>query len=317
MDQSNSPQVPHESNSANAGNGNLPNPKLLRWAHSTCSSDQLDSALLDDNVTAIEADIVMGHEEKELKEVTPSSQPIMAHPPLLTSDLTFEEFIRRSLSFGKELLEDSKDSSDSFQSDFGPVKKHKHLKLDFKDAETIHPSFNTLKKAFAVNETFDKTIFLNADILKGPGRRCAPLSIDAHDFLKASLQFLDSMSAANRKRFAMSLGWRTDCRSFHGYTRQDVDEMIELVETFDLLEKTAGVVLAVNARVLAKDPTSFDSILKRYPTMQLLVWTGTGEPPISETQISSIKEYFHCIGFEDQLGFDCQVSISKNYFHLE
>lgn len=69
-----------------------------------------------------------------------------------------------------------------------------------------------------------------------------------------------------------------------------------------------GVVLAVNARVLAKDSAPFDSILKEHPAIQLLVWTATGEPPISGDQISGIKEHFHSIGCEDQLGFDCQVS---------
>ncbi|MGK3742546.1 MAG: hypothetical protein ACI8RD_008907, partial [Bacillariaceae sp.] len=70
----------------------------------------------------------------------------------------------------------------------------------------------------------------------------------------------------------------------------------------------------VNARVLAKDPKPFDSILKEYPKIQLLIWTGTGEPDISRSQISSISNHFQSIGCEDQIGFDCQVS-RVIYFH--
>jgi hypothetical protein len=209
-------------------NSDLPNPKLLRWAHSTCSKDQLDMALLDHNITAIEADIVMGHEENENKEVSSISQPVMAHPPLLVSDLTFEEFITTFRSF-----QDSKDS------------RHKHLKLDFKDVETIEPVLNTLKKVVfsrssSSNITSDKTIFLNADILKGPGGRTRPLAIEANDFVEKCVAFTDLMSEDNRKRIAMSLGWRTDCRSFRGYTKNDVKEMKEIIDKYNLLERTAG-----------------------------------------------------------------------------
>ncbi len=76
---------------------------------------------------------------------------------------------------------------------------------------------------------------------------------------------------------------------------------------FLLVVELKGVVLALNARVLAKDPKPFDSILKDIPQLQLLVWTGTGEPPISERKIDGIKDHFGKIGLLDQVGFDCQV----------
>ncbi len=71
--------------------------------------------------------------------------------------------------------------------------------------------------------------------------------------------------------------------------------------------KNKGVVLAINARVLYKNLKPFDSILKEYPQVQLLIWTGTGEPPISESKIDGIKSYFETNGYIDQIGFDCQV----------
>ena len=68
-----------------------------------------------------------------------------------------------------------------------------------------------------------------------------------------------------------------------------------------------GIVLAVNARVLEKNPHPFDSILVKYSQMQLLVWTGTGEPPISQSKISKIQRHFEANGCIEQIGFDCKV----------
>ncbi len=68
-----------------------------------------------------------------------------------------------------------------------------------------------------------------------------------------------------------------------------------------------GVVLAANARVLARNPSPFDSILKEIPELNLLIWTGTGEPPISPGKIELIKKHFEDRGCIHQVGFDCQV----------
>ena len=59
-----------------------------------------------------------------------------------------------------------------------------------------------------------------------------------------------------------------------------------------------GVVLAVNARVLVKNLKPFDTIFHDLPHVQLLVWTGTGEPPISFNKISTIRRYFEESGHD-------------------
>ena len=75
-----------------------------------------------------------------------------------------------------------------------------------------------------------------------------------------------------------------------------------------------GVVLAVNARVLAKNCSSMETILNKIPGTQLLVWTGTGEPPISQRKIDYIKHYFDRNGLGDRVGFDCKVRGHHRYF---
>lgn len=78
----------------------------------------------------IEADILIG---------TSSPNPIMAHPPYTTSDLTFSEFL-------KELKSTSKG-----------------LKLDFKDINALEPCLNELEtqKDNVSNHLFQNILFLN------------------------------------------------------------------------------------------------------------------------------------------------------------
>ena len=59
--------------------------------------------------------------------------------------------------------------------------------------------------------------------------------------------------------------------------------------------------------MLGKDPSAFDAILKDFPQIQLLVWTGKGEPPISLRLKLSIEKHFKSLGCLGKVGFDCQV----------
>ena len=54
----------------------------VSWSHATNSHHDLDEALTSD-VMMIEADVSIG----------PDGQPIMAHPPATTSDLTLQNFL--------------------------------------------------------------------------------------------------------------------------------------------------------------------------------------------------------------------------------
>lgn len=268
----------------------LPDPKQ-KWAHSTCSREELLAALDDHDITAIEADIVMG---RLLLDDSGVVQPIMAHPPNFTSDLTFDCFMELATKKKRDGI------------------PHKHLKLDFKQLETLEPALNSLHTVMSRQDNaFDKTIFLNADILHGPGKRSSPLHIDADTFIETCLRFTRKHGSTNDLvKYSLSLGWSVDCRSFTGYTSSDVDHMMEVIERNGVLTHFSGIVLAVNARILAKNPAPFHPIMRDYPQIQLLAWTATGEPPISSSLLSYIMEYYRKMGCSDQIGFDCQVASS-------
>ncbi|KAI2503886.1 DUF2181-containing protein [Fragilaria crotonensis] len=113
-----------------------------RWAHGTSSIAQMHTAIEDESITAIEADIVMGSETGNNDSVL---TPILAHPPDRESDLSFRHFLNTSVRNGQI---------------------QKHLKLDFKEIEAVQPSFEIMKTM--VFERNEKFVFLNADILPDP-----------------------------------------------------------------------------------------------------------------------------------------------------
>lgn len=264
----------------------LPN-ATQKWAHSTVTKSKLQNALEDPDVTSIEADLLMGNVYKDSNsEKGLPLVPIMAHPPDKVSDLSMEKFIDLSLL----------------------PKKH-HIKLDFKEFETVSKTIQYINQA-TKGTSFsddDPTVFLNADILPGPGKRNDPLTIEADEFIETCLQNIESKNN-NGVKYAFSLGWATDPRAYSGYTNEDVDKMKEVIEHYKLLSRSKGVVLAVNARNLYKRLDVFDDFLKDNSSIQVLAWTATGEPPISNYQVDKIHTHFKELGIEKQLGFDCQTS---------
>lgn len=57
----------------------------------------------------------------------------------------------------------------------------------------------------------------------------------------------------------------------------------------------------------------FVKILSSIPSSQLLVWTATGEPPISPHCKQNTQLYFQQADFGDRVGFDCSMASSS--FH--
>ena len=81
------------------------------WSHAVNSQQKLSTALADETMV-LEADIIYVDTEPE---------PIMAHPPLQHSDITFSQWLNLSLTSGKA------------------------LKLDFKTSNAIEPCLRLLR----------------------------------------------------------------------------------------------------------------------------------------------------------------------------
>ena len=284
----------------------LPEPSSLVWSHATNSKAKLDAALSDPTITAIEADVMMGRYcmDDDSNIDLSSTVAIMSHPPHTHSDLSAEQFLTLILQ-------------DNRQQASGGRNRRRHVKLDFKEMEAVGPVLRSIAAHHSGNIIQNETtIFLNADILEGPGVRGPDaLSVHPEEFLTTCLEHIDDMASSNkecsgqiRRLFAFSLGYKVNYASKEPYTKEDADAMAEIVTHYKLESKCGGVVLALNARTLAVDPAIFDGLFSRFKKLQILAWTGAGEVPIPQSSIDEIKTHYEKTGRAKRVGFDCDVA---------
>jgi len=165
------------------------------WAHATNSSSKLREALVDPNVTAIEADLLMGRDESvhdggQQQNNSSSRQqegntivPILSHPPERASDLSAENFLRQVI---REHPSASAGGTTS--------RRHyleKHIKLDFKDMDAVEPTLKLLFQEMNVSVA-ERTVFLNADIVPGPGK--SEVSVPADHFIETCMEMMSDES---------------------------------------------------------------------------------------------------------------------------
>jgi len=245
-----------------------------KWAHSCCSVALLETALSNNAITAIEVDIVMG----TLSGSGGEELPIAAHPPVHTSDLSVEALLKRCLQDRK-----------------------RHIKLDFKEMKALQaclPMVAKMKEAFAATR---QAIFVNADVLPGPGRRNKAVAMPAKDVLAAVKQFCPGIN--------LSLGWTTRVASGEVYSKEECQAMADLCKQEEFTAG-CGIVFPVAARAAVNAEDELAALLKCVPGSQLLIWTSVGEPPIAKDVFFSLFGTFALLGVGDRIGFDCQTTDS-------
>ncbi|XP_053181174.1 protein FAM151B [Scomber japonicus] len=198
----------------------------VRWAHAVNSRSSLKEALTGPT-HMLEADIIMrGHDPKE---------PIMAHPPETDSDITLKEWLEG-------------------------VKVHnKGIKLDFKSLEAVPPSVALLQEVLAEHSC---PVWINADVLPGPGGQATPLEPQA--FLAA----VGNLPCDT----VLSLGWTTGWTAGTdnpGYSWSMVHEMEEICRTLKY-----PVTFPVRAALLNQSHSQLTWLLQQSDRYTLTVWTG-------------------------------------------
>jgi len=114
----------------------------------------------------------------------------------------------------------------------------------------------------------------------------------------------------------LSLGWKTHVARYYNtqgsYSADDVNSMIELINEYDLVSRSGLIVFAVNFRIMREEESreSLRTALAKVANSQLLLWTGTGEPPVREADVMELKADFKNRGFGDRIGFDVQIASS-------
>lgn len=212
-----------------------------KWKHSCCTHDALNDALADESITAIESDIVLSEK---------TGEPVMAHPPSTHSDLSFEQFMHRCIT----------------------AQAIKHLKLDFKEQRVVRTCLELAQSYSDALETRGQCVWLNADILPGPGA-CSS-AFDADKFVRDCTQFMPGG--------VLSLGWRVDLGVGCAYDDEHIAEMMGLLRRHSLVE--SKIVLAANLRLATLGGDALKRLLDD-TNCEILLWTGTGEPAVYPEQV--------------------------------
>eukprot|EP00930_Biecheleria_cincta_P077156 TRINITY_DN6442_c0_g1_i1.p1 TRINITY_DN6442_c0_g1~~TRINITY_DN6442_c0_g1_i1.p1 ORF type:complete len:294 (-),score=46.81 TRINITY_DN6442_c0_g1_i1:36-917(-) len=253
----------------------MPSPWQV-WAHSCVTSAKLNSALADSSITAIEVDVIMGH----LIGSSSRMLPIMAHPPSRSSDLSFEDFLDRVIDDGR-----------------------RHIKFDFKDLQALQLCLPLLAAAKDKLYANGQAVWLNADVLPGPGLRTWQCALPAKPFLEAVCMHCPGVH--------LSLGWKVNPVGYESYTEADCEAMAivckEYMEQAPGASHGSGIVFAVAARLAGRDASALERLLKEVPGSQLLLWTGAWEPPIPLSQPKNLQDLFRSRGLPDRCGYDCRV----------
>ncbi|NWW03793.1 F151B protein, partial [Oreocharis arfaki] len=181
--------------------------------------------------------------------------PILAHPPDTDSDITLQEWLAEMVSTDKG------------------------IKLDFKSLGAVAPSLQLLGQ---LGQPLDRPVWLNGDILPGPGGSHAPL--DARAFLAAVTSSCPDAT--------LSLGWTTGChqgqapRLSPGYAWAVVQEMSRLCQPL-----SQPVTFAVRAALVPGSVAQLRWLLQQSPRYSLTVWTGK-EDMYSVEDLLFIRENF-------------------------
>ncbi|XP_076855115.1 protein FAM151B [Brachyhypopomus gauderio] len=216
----------------------------ITWYHAANSKDKINEAIKGP-AQMIEADVLLrGHDPQE---------PIMAHPPLTDSDITLQEWL-------------------------GAVENsNKGIKLDFKSLPAVEPSMALLEEARA---RLKGPVWLNADVLPGPGGKATPL--DAQAFLQAV--------ALGAQEDVLSLGWTT------GWS-QDSDNPgygWEMVQQMEAVCRPLGrpVTFPVRAALLSKSFPQFQWLLQQSDRYTLTIWTGQNDV-LDVEDLLPYRQHFH------------------------
>ncbi|NXH28000.1 F151B protein, partial [Myiagra hebetior] len=175
--------------------------------------------------------------------------PILAHPPDTDSDITLQEWLAEM------------------------VNTNKGIKLDFKSLGAVGPSLELLGQ---LGQPLERPLWLNGDVLPGPGGSCPAL--DAHAFLGAITSSCPDAT--------VSLGWTTGCHRGQGYAWPMVQEMSQLCRPL-----TQPVTFAVRAALVPSSIPQLQWLMQQSHRYSLTVWTGK-EDMYSVEDLLFIRENF-------------------------
>eukprot|EP00928_Gymnodinium_smaydae_P020671 TRINITY_DN1799_c0_g1_i2.p1 TRINITY_DN1799_c0_g1~~TRINITY_DN1799_c0_g1_i2.p1 ORF type:complete len:448 (-),score=42.97 TRINITY_DN1799_c0_g1_i2:184-1527(-) len=199
-------------------------------------------------------------------------------------------------------------------------KSLKGVKLDFKDISCVEPTIRYLKEKNVI-ERLNGHLWLNADVLVGPGAMMTPL--DAQKFVQ--------LCAENLPDAVLSLGWgSTILSTTRLYTQDMIQQMIELcmcpIVKHSLLlspsskgedrhhdkddvciclaAKCRHITFAVAADYALASADNLRKLLDCVPNASLTIYSGVGSSGVS---LTSVKAFIKAFG-KSRCFMDLQVA---------
>lgn len=230
----------------------------------------------------IEADIVLG---TLTNNATAPTQPIMGHPPNITSDISLEQFLRQILDFNKNT-----------------TGMKKGVKLDFKSTVVFNGSQHLLQELWPL---MDYPVWINADILSGPVNNTETLPVDANVVLQSAKKFPNAV---------LSIGWTTRWgKNFKEgkYEELHIDEMTSVIRNNSVVN---DITFPIRAGIAANSKLELQNLyldLNRTNNVTMTVWSSQGD----HVDVKKLKDLILTFGvdkvyldvpkeLEDQLGLD-------------
>lgn len=257
----------------------------LTWAHAVNSRDLLAKSLNDSGIMMLEADVVLGTTPE-----SPNQVPVMGHPPMNTSDLSLQEFLR-------SVVTHNTDNNAT----------RKGVKLDFKSIGVYEKAIDSLKQNFAGVPDFP--VWLNADILPGPVNS-TNTPVDAARFLakaKAEYPYL-MLSLGWTTRWGKALGNETVPTAFAKYNEQTVKSM---TDALDAAQITQPITYAVRAAFVANSLDELKMLLNETHQASgkatLTVWSSDETDIVN---VAQLKNNILAIG-KDRVFLDVGEELAK------
>ncbi|XP_012871410.1 PREDICTED: protein FAM151B isoform X2 [Dipodomys ordii] len=216
------------------------------WYHAANHKAQMYEALRS-CAHMIEADVLLPGDESE------HGQPIMAHPPEISSDNTLQEWLAEVM------------------------KSNKGIKLDFKSLAAVEPSMMLLEK---VKRYLKCPVWINADILPGPNG--SSKVVDAKPFIDTVTSFFPDVT--------FSLGWTTGWhpeKVNEGYSWTMVKEMEYICSGL-----SQPVTFPVRAALVRQSCSQLLWLLTKSNRYSLTIWTGKTDNYPTE-DLLYIREHFN------------------------
>ena len=213
----------------------------------------------------IEADVNLGFDlDGSISEMV----PIMAHPPNIISDLSLERFLLTTI----QALEDNPGL-------------RKGIKLDFKRTDILKDSLQIVQNLL---DRIDCPLWINADIINGPGIFPLTTKVDPNVFLTAVKEYVPEAT--------FSPGFTTSALANPpNYEKYQMDEMIEKLQVYQILGykitfPIRGLFAAASYDVIKYllDATSTSTV-----NTTLTVW---GTDPITDEELEALKGFIQTVG---------------------